>query len=138
MPRQITELAAFALVGVAASVTHFLVTVILVEQLGVVIWQANIIGFLVALPVSYFGHAFFTFTARRYGRDQAVTNQSMRRFTVTAVTGFAINQSSVVLFADWLGYPLRMVVFLTICGVAAFLFIASKMWAFSERMDTTN
>lgn len=137
MPRQIAELATFALVGVAASVTHFLVTVVLVERLGIAIWQANVIGFIAALPVSYFGHAFFTFTSRHYGRKQSVTNQSMRRFTAVALTGFAINQSSVVLFADWLGYPLRVVVFLTICSVAIFLFIVSKIWAFSERVDTT-
>ncbi len=136
MPRAIIEIITFALVGIAASVMHFVVTISAIEELGILIWRANILGFVAALPVSYFGHSFFTFAAKRYGRKQAVTQQSMRRFFITASIGFATNQTSVVLFAERLGYSHRAVVLLTIVGVALFLFVASKLWAFSESQET--
>ena len=47
-----------------------------------------------------------------------------------AFGGFALNQMSVVLFVSWMGLPHRPVLFLTVFGVAAGLFLAGKFWAF--------
>ena len=124
------EVVMFGLVGVAASVTHFIVAILLIELFSVSIAVANVVAFVSALPVSYFGHALLTFSARLYGREADTTKQSAARFVALAVTGFVINQTSVVYFAAHLGYPHRIVLVLTIIGVAVFLFLASKFWAF--------
>ncbi len=128
--RALIEVAAFATVGVAASLTHLVASVIAIEQASLTAWVANIIGFLIALPVSYFGHAFMTFQAKHNGREKSVTGQSFRRFSTLAVTAFSLNQLSVVIFVEWLGLAHRPVFFFTIFGVAGFIFLASKFWAF--------
>ncbi len=129
----VVEVFFFGLVGVGASLTHFAVAVVLVEVLNSSISMANIVGFLGALPVSYLGHAFLTFSARRYGRKADVTRQSAVRFFVLAAIGFALNHSSVVWFAEHQGYPHRTVLGCTIICVAGFLYLASKLWAFSGK-----
>ena len=130
VPQQLVETGMFAMVGASASVVHFLAATLLIEYANTPIWKANIFGFLAALPVSYFGHAFLTFAARRYGRSTEVTSQSALRFATLAATGFIINQSSVLYFAEYLGAPHRIVIAATIIAVAGFLFLASKFWAF--------
>lgn len=135
MTKQMTEIVLFGLVGIAATITHFIVAVIAVEGFEIAVWTANIVGFAAALPVSYCGHAFLTFSAKRYQREKSITRQSIGRFAITALTGFALNQTSVLVFAQALGFPHRMVFFFTILGVACFLFFASKFWAF-RRAET--
>ena len=131
--QKIQEVVMFGLVGLAASVVHFLAAVVLIEWASVSISLSNVLAFLCALPVSYFGHAFLTFASERYGRETDVTKQSAGRFVTLSVTGFCINQASVVYFAAYLGYPHRIVLVVTIIGVAGFLFLASKFWAFQGK-----
>ena len=134
MPRlkshHVLEVFLFAAVGMCASVVHFVVGLVLIERFGVAAWLANIEAFCGALPVSYAGHSALTFSASRYGRARAMTWTSARRFLVTALGGFSMNQLSVVILVSWLGLPHRPVLFFTIFGVAAGLFIAGKFWVF--------
>jgi putative flippase GtrA len=128
--KKFLELAIFAGVGLAASVVHYVSGIMFIELLAVRPWVANVLAFLVAFPVSYLGHSFLTFSARRYGRTSATTGRSLGRFLITAITGFAINQMSVVLFVEWLGQPARIVMAISIVAVAGFLYVAGKVWAF--------
>jgi len=124
------EVVIFGAVGLTASLTHFAVAVALIELAKIPISCANIVAFISAVPVSYFGHAFLTFSARHYGRESDVTRQSAGRFVVLAIAGFVLNQTIIVWFTEHLGYPHRAVLAFTILGVAGFLFLASKLWAF--------
>ncbi|MEQ9507219.1 MAG: GtrA family protein [Hyphomonas sp.] len=135
MKRNLYEVALFACVGLAASVVHFLVAVGGIEKLSLPAWQANILAFLCALPVSYFGHALLTFSAKHYNRATRVSVQTLQKFTLTAVGGFALNQLCVIIFISWLGLPHRPVMFAIVFGVAGFLFLASKFWAFRGNKD---
>ena len=135
--QKLQEVIIFGMVGVAASVTHFIVAVVLIEMVSLSIPIANVLAFLSALPVSYFGHAILTFSAQRYGRETEVTKQSAARFVTLSVIGFCINQASVVYFAAYLGYPHRIVLVVTILGVAGFLFLASMFWAFRGKDGTS-
>ena len=103
------------------------------ELIHLGVWLANILGFLIALPVSYLGHAFLTFSARRYGRSGHVTRDSAVRFFVLAVSGFAINEVSVVVFTYFFHLPHRPVILVTLIGVAGMLFLLSKFWAYKGR-----
>lgn len=128
--RVVVEVVAFAAVGLTASVVHFVTALLLIENWQITAWIANILAFAVALPVSYLGHSHVTFSARRNRRASAVSPQTFGRFLQLAVSGFAINQTSVVLFIETLGLPHRPVLFFTIFGVAGVTFVASKYWAF--------
>ncbi|WP_181706844.1 GtrA family protein [Chthonobacter rhizosphaerae] len=127
------EVAAFAAVGLTASVVHFAAAVLLIEEAGLRPWLANMVAFLTALPVSYLGHAFLTFSARRYGRAASVTGQSAGRFLALALTGFLLNQTGVLLLVEGAGLPHRPALAAVIVAVAGFLYLASKFWAFRGR-----
>ena len=131
--RHLREVASFGLVGLAASLTHICAAIFLTETAGLAPWLANIPAFFIAVPVSYLGHSYLTFLAHHHGREHAISDTSFRRFLLTASTGFALNQTSVVVFATWLELPARPVFVCTTFGVAWFLFLAGKFWAFSGR-----
>ncbi len=124
------EVALFGAVGVAASVTHFIVAVTLIERASLPAWVANICAFCCALPVSYLGHAFLTFRKAASGRETSVSRASFVRFASLAVSGFALNQSSIVLFVEILNFPHRPVLLATIVVVSAITYFAAKLWAF--------
>lgn len=128
------ELACFVAIGLAASATHFVAALVLIERVGLAAWLANIVAFLCALPVSYLGHSLVTFPAKTYGRDAALTKRSFRRFTLLALSGFAVNQTSVLIFIEQLGWPHRPVLLVTILVVAGGIFSASKVWAFAASL----
>lgn len=127
---QISELVLFGLVGVAATLVHYVVALWTIGDFGAPVWLANIIAFLIALPVSYFGHAFLTFSAERYGREGHVTRTSAIRFFIIAFSGFAANELSVVILTYQFGVPPRIGILATLVFVAGLLFLLSKFWAY--------
>lgn len=126
----LVELVLFGMVGVAATMVHFVVAIMAIELVHLEVWLANIVGFLIALPVSYLGHAFLTFRAERYGRAGHVTRESAGRFFLLATSGFAINEVSVIVFTYWFHFPHRPTILITLIAVAGLLFLLSKFWAY--------
>ena len=130
---RLVEVVLFGLVGLAATAIHFVVAIGSIEWLHMPVWLANIAGFLVALPASYLGHAFLTFSAARYGRSDHVTRESAGRFFLLATSGFAVNEVSVVVFTYGFGFPHRPTILVTLFAVAGFLFLLSKFWAYKGK-----
>jgi putative flippase GtrA len=128
--KRFLEPATFAAVGLAASVVHYIACILLIEQFAIRPWIANIAAFVVSFPVSYLGHSFLTFSARRYRRATATTGRSLRRFLLTSLTGFAVNQASIVLFVEALGQPPRIVLAISTVVVAGLLYLIGKIWVF--------
>ena len=127
---RLREIGTFLAVGLAASATHFLVATLLIEVWGWAGWQANAVGFWAGFPVSYLGHAHFTFAARNYSRTSAVTGRSFWRFAATVGLGFVLGQASVFLLVDLANWPHRIVLAGTIIGVAALSYVLNKFWSF--------
>lgn len=117
---------AFVLVGCAAFAMHFSVVSALVPA-GLPPLVANVVGFLCAFGVSYFGHERWSFPARM--RDSA---RAVRRFFVVASCGFAFNEVlyGVLLGLTGLGYRLALFAVLLLTAVATF--VASRFWAFAD------
>ena len=127
---EIAELVLFGLVGISATAVHYIVAVLGFMHFGVPVWFANIIAFVIALPVSYFGHAFLTFSAKRYGRISHVTRTSALRFFLLAFAGFSINETSVIAMTYYFEVPPRLGILVTLVFVAGLLFLLSKLWAY--------
>lgn len=127
------ELTSFGLVGLTAMAVHFAAAVGAIELLGMPVWSANILGFLAAVPLSCVGHSIFTFSAARYGRLARVTGRSTRRFLIVALTGFALNETCVLILIYTFGVPHRPAIFATLVGVAGLLYLSSKFWAYKGR-----
>lgn len=118
------QLSRFGLVGIAATAVHFLVAVGL-NWLGITLLVANLVAFIVAFQVSYWGHSKWSFDGHGLSRSQ-----SMFRFFTVSVVGFLINET--LLFVLQANTDLAPEILLGIVlSVVAFLtFGASKFWAF--------
>ena len=119
---------AFTVVGAIAAAVHWAVAVWAVERIGIAPVLANIVGWLVALVVSFVGHWRWTFGDRR-----APGWRSARRFFVVSASAFACN--AVAYWALLRFSPLRYDIGLAIVLllVATFTYLASRQWAFGHR-----
>lgn len=135
LARQITR---FGLVGLAATATHVLAFAVLMESFaGLQGSVANLMAFGLAVVVSYFGHARYTFPAQG-GPDASGTPRGrgpyrcFARFTITAVIGLILNSAIVYAIVDHLGYPYAWAVPPMIAVVPAITFLIAKFWTFRE------
>jgi putative flippase GtrA len=86
---------------------------------------ANAAGFCVAFVVSFLGH-------RRLSFQDADTTwwQSLRRFAVTALAGFAANEVMFVALLRGLQLPDWLALFFALVFASAQTFLLSRFWAF--------
>jgi putative flippase GtrA len=101
--------------------------VALLVPLGAPPLAANLMAFLAAFAVGFMGHARFTVRVPRRRAGAA-----LRRFTVVALAGFAVNEASyAALLADTtLDY--RLALLLVLGAVAVLTYVAARDWAFAE------
>lgn len=87
--------------------------------------MANAAGFCVAFVVSFAGH-------RRLSFSDADTSlwQSFRRFSVTALAGFAANEVMFVALLRGLNLPDWLALFVALVFASAQTFLLSRFWAF--------
>jgi putative flippase GtrA len=113
----------FLVVGAAAAAVHMAVFLMTAPYL----WPevANAVGFCVAFVVSFVGHRWLSFN------DADTTLwQSLRRFSVTALAGFAANEVMFVALLRGLNLPDWVALFLALVFASAQTFLLSRFWAF--------
>jgi putative flippase GtrA len=113
----------FLVVGGAAALTHMLVFVLARDHL----WPevANAVGFVVAFGVSFVGHRWLSF------QDAGTTvKQSLGRFAITALAGFATNEVVFVVVLRALAWPSLLALVLALLVAAGQTFVLSRLWAF--------
>ena len=59
-----------------------------------------------------------------------MTRRSTRRFLIVALSGFAINEASVLILTYQFAVAHRVAILVTLVGVAALLYLSSKFWAY--------
>lgn len=121
------QLLRFGTIGSFAALVHFSVVVTLVSLTLMHPLFANIIAFLIAFQVSYFGHKYWTFD----DIAQKAKTAWLKFFTV-AVLSFLLNEFLffILLTQTQLYYPIALLIVLMI--VPPFTFILSKTWAFYD------
>lgn len=116
----------FGLVGILAAAVHFTVVILLVQMDH---WQpllANMMGFMTAFHISYFGHRQFTFRATNIGYKTSVT-----KLLVVQLLNLCANESLFYIFLKThLPYQIALLIVLTIFPL--FTFASSKFWVFNE------
>ncbi len=122
----LAELLRFSVTGGLSSLVHFTVVVLLVEFGQLLPLTANVIAFLTAFSVSYFGHRHFTFARA----DKSFSTASLPRFFTIATMSFVMNESLFYYLLHGLNmyYPVALIIVLA--TVSAFTFTLSKFWAF--------
>ncbi|MFN6925681.1 MAG: GtrA family protein [Tabrizicola sp.] len=116
----------FGVVGGAATLTHVLVAMAAEEVLSVPDQAANLSGFLVAVLVSYGGHARLTFGAPlRSGRQ-------FLRFLVQALAGLGASSLTVwAVTSAGFGFPIAMAAVAVVVPTVSYL--AMRFWVFADR-----
>lgn len=119
------EVFRFGFVGGLASLVHFVVASALFWTMPGRLFAANVAGFAVAFFVSYFGHYHLTFRAGTAHGD------SIWRFGLVALLGFAINMAVLALFTWLVGYQTLAGLAVAIVFAAGSVYLLSRTWAFA-------
>lgn len=117
----------FGVVGTAAMLVHYLVVVQLLVPLGLEPLKANVLGFLVAFQVSYFGHRNQTFQA-----DHLPHRRTLPRFFLIGGAGFLLNEALFLLLLRTTSLRYQTALLLVLIIVAMATFVAGRCWAFRE------
>lgn len=117
----------FAVFGVAASATHFVVALAAARFLGLEPLAANTVAFVAALGVSYLGNAMVTFKVEPWNAAQ------FARFATLSVAGFVLNQLIVYVLTVRGGWPFWASLVVVILLVPPATFVLAKLWALAPR-----
>lgn len=121
------ELFFFALVGISAMLLHLVLVWLFVSITHWQPLQANIIGFLGAVNISYLGHSLFTFD------KTPLSLRSFTKFFSIACLSFIINQVAYSYGLSWFGNTLYLpILAVVLVLVAVFTFVFSKFWVFAK------
>jgi len=115
----------FTMVGAAAALVHYIVAVALESGAAIAASNANIVGFLCAFPVSYFGHRALSFSTQKTSHSQAFP-----KFLMIACGGFLGNQLLVISALHMTSLPFWLVLAVAMVIVAISTYILSRYWAF--------
>ena len=118
----------FALVGIAATLTHAVVAGFLLESGLLQAMLANLAGFIIAFGVSFAGHFYWSFSHLRQKKSAL---KAMLRFFLIAGAGFALNSSVLALWLKLTPWPDLLGLMVSIAIVPGLTFIAARFWAFS-------
>lgn len=120
------QLVRFGLVGLSAAATQISIVVALVES-GIVKQPllANIVGFLFAFQVSYFGHRRWTFNETLTQHRVAVP-----RLLIVSISAFIANESLFFVFMNTFHLPYPLALFCVLAILPIVTFTLSKLWVF--------
>jgi putative flippase GtrA len=115
----------FAVIGAVAATVHYVVAVSLEFTQVLSAIHANTAGFLLAFPVSYFGHRQLSFSGQNSSHWHAFP-----RFFIVALVGFLANQLLVINAIYFTSVPFWLVLGIVMVMVAVSTYFLSRFWAF--------
>ncbi len=115
----------FALVGAAATCTHYIVA--LISALHIHLYGANLLGYLAAVAISYFGHQRYSF---RVAAEDVSHQRQLPRFVAGSMGGLALSYLLLALMRDWLGAPNWLSLAVAVGLVPVYAFVLNKLWVF--------
>lgn len=116
----------FAIVGVAATLTHVAAALAARELGGLSPMAANFVGYGCAVGVSYLGNARFTFRRAVWHGPQFI------RFVAVSLLGLALTQGLTWLLVVRMGWPFWMGLSVVAVAVPALSFVLQRLWAFRQ------
>lgn len=113
----------FIIVGGVATATHLLVAALLFTFYSAPSpYAVNVIAFMMAFIVSFYGHRHITFQTRG----------SMSRFFIVAIAGFVTN-NVILTGCLWLGFDGLVAVVIATACMPVLTYLASSLWAFKKK-----
>ena len=117
----------YGIVGVVASVAHYLVAYFCFSVFQINYLLAHFFGFLFGLFTAYFGHYFYSF------KDTENHSQRFPKFLVLSLATLILHQVGAYVLVNFahLDYKTRVLPLLVI-SVPVFTFLLNKFWVFSS------
>jgi putative flippase GtrA len=125
MKNILQQLGWFVVIGCAAAATHWLAAVLCIALLEIRPSLANLLGWSIAVMVSFLGHYFLTFR-----HQQKSLLPAIRRFLLISASGFAVNELAFVYLLRVTSIPYYLLLAIILVAIAAFTFVFSRYWAF--------
>jgi len=119
------ELFWFAVVGLSALVAHFLLVSLLLVPAGVPPLVANVLAYLLAFQLSYWGHRLKTFDAGHLPHSR-----TLPRFFAVASLSFLLNEALYFVLLRFTSLDYRIALLIVLLTVAVVTFVLSRIWAF--------
>jgi len=120
----IRQLLVFGCVGVAATATHYFIALGANRFGQVDLYLANILGYVSAVAISYFGHGRFTF-------KQTLNWAIFTRFVVVSLGALGTSELLLLALQKTLAPPEYISLAVVVCTIPVLTFIMSKLWVFS-------
>jgi putative flippase GtrA len=120
------QLVKYALVGLASNAAGYLVY-LLITHAGMPPKTAMSFLYAVGATAGYFGNRTLTFAYKGGMFGSGI------RYLITHLVGYLMNLAILVTFVDFFGYPHQLVQATAVLVVAAYLFIAFKLFVFRTR-----
>ncbi|MBP6725306.1 MAG: GtrA family protein [Halioglobus sp.] len=125
-PRDLSgQVMRFALVGAAATCTHYIVA--LISAIHIPIYGANLLGYLAAVAISYFGHQRYSF---RVAAEDVSHQRQLPRFVAGSLGGLALSYLLLALMRDLVGAPNWLSLAVAVGLVPVYAFVLNKLWVF--------
>lgn len=125
----IKQVFAFACVGVTATVTHYAVALLVIEQLGFISYVGNVFGYCAAVGVSLFGHSIFTFKRR-------VDGLIAKRFVVVSLSTLAASELILAVLENVFLLDHRVALLGVVLSIPVVTFFLTKFWVYAAPGDT--
>ena len=124
----VARAARFGVIGLLATATYFLTTVVLGNSpINMEPIAANTIGFAFSVVVSYVGHHQFTF------RVDGAHGYYFPRFISVTVVLFLLSTAAVAVFRDVLGYNHTLITAAIAVSYPIASYALNFLWAFARR-----
>lgn len=117
------QLLVFGIIGVSATLTHYVVALLTHNYLGFNLYIANLSGYCTAVAISYFGHGRLTFR-------RELNWLVFSRFVLVSLTTLGL--SEILLWGLESQFSLHHTLSLAIvvCTIPVITFVLSKLWVF--------
>ncbi|MEM1152985.1 MAG: GtrA family protein [Pseudomonadota bacterium] len=124
------ELVRFALVGLAATATHYFVA--LVASLLLSVYFSNLLGYLMAVMISYFGHQRYSFRLS----GAAVSHKSQApKFIFGSLGGLLLSYVVLLIAEKFLHAPNWLALAAAVCLVPLYNFFINKLYVFRNSSE---
>ena len=120
------QILVFGVVGVCATLTHYLVALGSVTYLSIPVYLANLLGYLTAVGVSLYGHARFSF-------KMTVNKSLLNKFILVSVGTFLGSEILLFVMESELSLPHEISLGVVVVTIPVISFILNKFWVFTHK-----
>lgn len=127
----IKQLLRFGIIGGASTFINCIVFVWLVDYLKLQPLAGNLLAFLAAFLISYFGHSSWTFKHKHHNKEKLL------KFFMTSMLGLAINSGFVWVLMHMLSQSAYVAILPMIFITPLLIFYINKTWVFNKAVLET-